>query len=46
MWPPGSPRKRRTNVQGGTPPPSITRLLVLLAVVLGAIWYLLSSVPG
>ncbi|HEX2189504.1 MAG TPA: hypothetical protein VHG51_11430 [Longimicrobiaceae bacterium] len=40
---PGSPRRKpRANVQGGTPPPSPTRLLVLLVVVVGAIWFLLS----
>ena len=38
MFPGRKPRKRRANVVGGTQPPSITRLLVLLLVVLGAIW--------
>ncbi len=48
MPPTGSPRsrKRRTNVRGGTPPPSLTRLLILLAVVLAAIWFLLTRMPG
>ncbi len=43
---PGSRRPKPTNVQGGTPAPSPVRLLVWLAVVLFAIWYLLRGSAG
>lgn len=47
MLPPGSRRRGpRANVQGGTPPPSVTRLLILLVIVVGAIWFLLEQLAG